>query len=1010
MNHPTPPKRPASRLTKPTRSLVALTLLAAISVPAATLIAQEAPVAPAQAGFGSIRGRVLDQNGGKYLEGAEVALEGTTRNTVTERSGNFTLKNVPAGTYTVVVNYTGLDTKTETVVVTAGQVSELSIGLSEGEVISLGEFRVQGSKEGMSQAVALQKVSFQTKLVAAADQFGPIAEGNVGEYLKFLPGLSVDYNANDARGVSLRGLNTSFTVVAVDGTPMAASSSIADTRRFEFEQIAMNNVETTELYKTVTPDIPASATGGFVNFVTKSAFDRQDASVLSYDFNLVVPSTNFSVGKESGVWSNKKEFVARPNLDLNYARRINDKVGVNFNYRFSERYDDSPRTERTWVAEPTMFTAPRLQQYNIRTEQKLTHREAFATKLDYHISDDTKLTVSGQWNWYDLLFHQRGPMIQLGTNSANTRSGDAANPTFSTTAPVILNDVTYRNKYGTTLHFNTTLTHEFSDTSKASLTAYWSHADGQYRDQQKGFLSAQARFNTAGNITRLDLNDTLTSVVPSIALYNGVTPVPTDVIRSLSNYTLSSGSTLQARPWTTNETKKGINGNYSYDLPIQSVPVKLQVGFALDKTDRDITRITLRSIFTPVTGSALANYLDEGFTKDVGYGFGSYQTIDPYKIADAYGSSITAYFQDLYREFQEDNLAGYARFDVKPFSDLLVVGGFRWEQHEIDGYATDRALTRSGIARTNLKYDKIYPSLSAKYTPSWEKALVIRGGVSRTVGHPDYADLIGTVTVETTPGANDGSITGVNPDLQPYFTTNYDVSAEYYLKNSGVISVAFFRKDVKNYIVDRGMTAADIAVIAAESGLDPAQFATGTIRDNGPDSSVQGVELGYAQNLTFLPAPFDKLNVQTNFTLTDADGDDNDVLWAQQRGAAAKTFNFVVGYRIGKWSITSATNWTGDTVASGLVNSEWILGTRNANPDLDTRMVSFKSDAVRTDLKVEYAFSARYKVYFAVQNLLGEGRDDYLRGYTENHSQYRLERNHYQFGEPYYNVGIRGTF
>jgi iron complex outermembrane receptor protein len=1013
MNQPTPQERSSHRFQNYTRGLVALSLLAAASTQTPHLSAQATPAAAPQEGAGVVRGRVFDNNGGKYLEGAEVSLQGTSFSAVTERSGAFTLRNVPAGTYTVVVNYTGLDTKTETVVVSAGQTAELNVGLSEGDVINLTEFRVQGAKEGMSQAVALQKVSFQTKLVAAADQFGPIAEGNVGEYLKFLPGLSVDYNANDARGVSLRGLNTSFTVVAVDGTPMAASSSVADTRRFEFEQIAMNNVETTELFKTVTPDIPASATGGFVNFVTKSAFDRQDASVLSYDFNLVVPSTNLSIGKESGVWGNGKEFVARPNLDLNYSRRINEKVGINFNYRFSERYDDSPRTEITWVPEATMFTAPRLQQYNIRTEQKITHREAFATKLDYHISEDTKLMVAGQWNWYDLLFHQRGPQIQLGTTASNTRAGDPNNPTFSSTTPVVLNDVTFRNKYGTTLHFNSTLTHQFANASKASLTAYWSHADGQYRDSNKGFVGAQARLNTGASVfDRIDLAGATTRTLPAISLYNnaGTTPVSLDYMRSLSNYTLSPGATLQARPWTTNETKTGLSGNYSYDLPIDAMPVTIQAGFALDKTERDITRTTLRSAFTAITGATLAQYRDEGFTKDVGFGFGSYQVIDPYKIYGAYQNAFTAYFQDLYREFEEDNLAGYVRFDIKPFADLLIVGGFRWEERQIDGWAVDRAIARSGRAQTHLKYDKIYPSLSAKYTPSWQKSLVVRGGVSKTVGHPDYADLIGVVTVESAPGANDGSITGVNPGLQPYFTTNYDLGAEYYLKNSGVLSIALFRKNVKNYIVDRGMTAADIAAVAAASGLNPAQFVTGTIRDNGADSSIQGVELGYAQNLTFLPAPFDKFNVQTNFTMSDADGDDIDVLWAQQRGAASKTFNFVLGYRIGKWSITSSTNWTDDTVASGLVNSEWILGTRNANPALDTRMVSLKSDVVRTDLKVEYAFSSRYKVYFAVQNMLGAGRDDYLRGYTENHSEYRLPRNHFQFGEPYYNIGVRGAF
>ena len=47
----------------------------------------------------------------------------------------------------------------------------------------------------------------------------------------------------------------------------------------------------------------------------------------------------------------------------------------------------------------------------IRDEQKLTHREALAGKLDFIISPKTKLALTGQWNWYDLNFTQRGPQF-----------------------------------------------------------------------------------------------------------------------------------------------------------------------------------------------------------------------------------------------------------------------------------------------------------------------------------------------------------------------------------------------------------------------------------------------------------------------------------------------------------------------------------------------------------------------------------------------------------------------
>jgi TonB-dependent receptor len=516
----------------------------------------------------------------------------------------------------------------------------------------------------------------------------------------------------------------------------------------------------------------------------------------------------------------------------------------------------------------------------------------------------------------------------------------------------------------------------------------------------------------SGLYTDFSLSGATSQVVPTLTLRNGATPVSTDVIRSLSNYSLSQGASFQSRPWTTNETKKGLIGSYKLELEGLPIPVTLQAGAALELTDRDITRITLRSAFPMIGGAQLATYLDEGFTKDLAFGFGPYQTVDAYKITSALANTLTNYFEDLYRDFSEENQAVYLRADIQATPDLLIVGGVRWEQREIDGVAYNRASPRSRVSTTNLTYDNYYPSLMFKYTPSFEKSLVVRGGISRTVGHPDYADLIGTATADdgSTPAA-DGVLVEVSPGLKPYYTTNYDLSFDYYLKNSGVLTLALFKKDVKNYIVDSSMTQAEINQYAAEAGLAASNFSQGTIKRNGAKSGVQGIELGYSQALSFLPKPFDGLNIQTNFTVSDIDGDDNEVLWAQQRGAASKTFNFVLGYRVGRWSITSSTNWTGETVASGLVNSEWITGTKNtANPALDTQMVSLKADATRTDIKVEYAISSRYKVYAGIQNIFGDGRDDFWQGWHPSRSNVRLARNHFEFGEPYYNLGIRGTF
>lgn len=967
---------------------------------------------------GTVTGRVRDAASGNYLEGAEVAIGGTALHTVTERGGAFTLSGVPAGSHTLVTSYPGLEVSSVAVEVAAGATADVPVAL-KSEVVSLASYTVSGAREGMAQAVALQKISIQAKMVAAADQFGEISEGNVGEYLKFMPGVSIDYNVNDARGISLRGLSTAFTIVAVDGTPMAGASSVDDTRRFEFEQIAMNNVETTELFKTVTPDIPASSTGGFVNFVTKSAFDHEEVQRLTYNLSFSAPSSNVSLGKTGGVWGHNEEYTIRPSLDLNFSRKFNERVGLSVSYRFSEKYDDSPRTEFTWVTAataPTIMLAPRLQQYNIRDEQKLTHREAFASKLDFLISPQTKLSLTGQWNWYDLNFTQRGPQFVLGTGS----TGGSGTYTSGASGASIQNGVLYRNKYGTTWHFNGTLSHEFNNGGKLSVTPYWSRADGQYRDTSKGFISSVTSMapgaSTYSSFTLANTNNLGT--LPTITLTQGATPVDLSFIRSLGNYTLTNtatGGNFQSRPWTAIDKKTGARADYTQPIEGLAVPVTLQVGVASDNTDRSIMRPDYRGAITATTGAALLALADPNYTDDVGLGFGSIQVVDPYKIWQTFQSNLTTLQVDDVRWFEEKNDAGYLRADVQFNPELLLIGGARWEKREIEARAQSRASTRSKLAKVDLDYAELYPSAGFKYTP--KRNVVLRGGISRTVGHPDYSDLLPVIDSESTPGAANGSITVPDPDLKPYFSTNYDLSLDYYLKNSGVIGVYVFTKNVKNYFISRGMTATERAAIAAEYGYNAAEFSTGTVRENGGKSTLSGLELSYAQNLAFIPKELGSFNAQANFTYVDVDAKDDDPLkqldtqYSQLRAVSPKTFNFILGYRYNKFSSTFTFNWVDESLYGGFVGTAYVTGTANpTNQALDTRMTLNKDEKTTMDIKFEYAINKRLNVYFLVRNITNTPRKEFLRGYLPQYQNVVLPLRYFEFGEPHLTLGLKGSF
>lgn len=971
----------------------------------AALALSLASVAYAQPATGTISGQVLDTSTGKYLEGAEISVSDLS--TTTERDGRFTLRNVPAGSQKVVVNYPGLETSETSVEVTAGQTSDIAVKMTTAEVITLGEFKVEGAKEGMSQAVALQKVAIQSKLVTAGDQFGAISEGNVGEYLKYLPGVGVDYNANDARGVSLRALRTSFTIVAVDGTPMASASSGAANRRFELEQVNANNVETTEVYKMLLPDAPADATGGYVNMVTKSAFDRQDIQRIEYDFKFITPISRLgdSLSSQGGTWGSSEHHIARPNLDVNFARRVNAKLGFNLSYKLSERYDDSPRTEYTWITtsaghtgtaptNPVSLTDPTLATYNQNNEQKLTHRESFGAKVDYLITDSTKLTFSGQWNWYDLTFSQRAMTYTFGTTGVVNLPG-VENNQAATSGRNIVNSVNQRRKYGTTTHFNSTLRHEFNDHSSGWVTGYWSQADSKYRDTTGNFLAqVSANYTGAPSFVISDVVSSQTN--PGVSVV-GATQ---GALRSLANYTLATGAGTRSRPNTGLDTKSGLRGDYKYEFDL-AIPLTLQSGVAYDKVSRGIIEQEFRYAGTALSGTTLANNLASDYVFDYGYNYGASQVLDVYKAYNVLGAATMDTRPTTWNltHFDEDNKAGYLRADAVFFKTLTLAGGARWEQHNLKASRFSPVTAGSRNSKVDLDYSKLYPSLMAKYQPT--RQWVIRTGISKTVGHPDYSEVLPTVTYI------DGATTGVNitvpaDDLKPYYVTNSDVSVEYYFSKSGLVSASLFRKTVDGFISAksisddaerRALFKKHINANLADTDTIPA----GTFQEyqNGLNSSVQGIELMYNQTLSFLPAPFNGLNVQVNWSKSDVDADDLTTQYAQELAANLQTFNVALGYRLRKFSAQVSGNWTDDKlIATGVSNST--LNTYQA-PDW------------KLNITAKYELSRHYAIYANVANLLSS-RMEYYRGSALGTQDITLPARKFDFGYPHLSIGVKGTF
>ena len=184
-------------------------------------------------GTGSIQGRVYNPATQQYVRNAEVRLEGTNQVTSTETDGSFTFNNVPAGAATVTGTYTGYATARESVNVSAGQTAVREINMSSattgprapGETIQLQAFTVSTEREGNAKAIMDQKKNMNVTTSVASDIFGDVTDGNIGEFLKFLPGVDVDYVESETRGPRLGGMDAQYTAVSFDGVRLASADA-----------------------------------------------------------------------------------------------------------------------------------------------------------------------------------------------------------------------------------------------------------------------------------------------------------------------------------------------------------------------------------------------------------------------------------------------------------------------------------------------------------------------------------------------------------------------------------------------------------------------------------------------------------------------------------------------------------------------------------------------------------------------------------------------------------------
>ena len=140
---------------------------------------------------GSVAGRVIDDTK-QSLPGASIYIETLQTGAISDLDGYYSIPNLRPGNYEMVVSYVGYAPDTTKITVVEGKTNECDIVLNEG--VALTDVVVSGAFTGQRKAINMQKNNAGITNVVSADQVGKFPDSNIGDALKRINGINVQYD------------------------------------------------------------------------------------------------------------------------------------------------------------------------------------------------------------------------------------------------------------------------------------------------------------------------------------------------------------------------------------------------------------------------------------------------------------------------------------------------------------------------------------------------------------------------------------------------------------------------------------------------------------------------------------------------------------------------------------------------------------------------------------------------------------------------------------------------
>jgi TonB-dependent receptor len=838
------------------------------------------------------------------------------------------------------------------------------------------EVVVTGLRQSIQDAIATKRDADSIVDSISAQDIGKLPDQNVVDTLSRIPGVQISRSRGDGANFTIRGISLNNTLI--NGRPFIGATSDASAR---LDVLSSDIIDSIDVIKSPSADMLEGALGGTVNLKTKRPLDLPEMTVAL---------------RAQGQYADIADDYGFRGSVLFSDHMADDRVGVLFNAAYQylqaeEQLFDAGNYARVndidgngdGVNDPGLFRPTRLQTIRLpRPVERITLNSVF----QFQPSDTLGFLFEGTYNKFEATGNPQRYQTLLTSNDVGAVADDNGTVTSAR-----LNGVTQR-----------PLVYQEDDESEVAsfaARAEWKPGDWQIAgDLSYGRGKAPFDLGTftvvmvprAGRTVSADYN-LLGGDIPSHSL--------------IANFDVNDPSQYQVQSISDNSNtndNEATAGRLDFSRPVTWGPLS-SVNFGYRYEDR--TFHTARRVLSASLASLVATADVDGngivtadeipgihykypLSRSVLSGLsGNFPqnflggSVDADQVRAQFGYHLPPIAPTTVSDVNIQTHAAYVKLDFESqIADFPIRGNIGTRATFTDRESSGNIDNPTG-GTLPVTYAKSYSDILPSGTLIMDLSddLLLRLAAARVVATPPLSDLAAGFTYSIVSNTGNGG----NPLLDPYQATQADLSLEWYFSEGNMLAASVFTKNIESF------TKITVTEETLTGFINP--NGTGNVflisrPDNGSDGEVTGFEVNYQQALSFLPAPFDGLGFQANYTYADSETPILDELTQKTLPLPllSKNSYSLIGY-YEKGAVSARLAYTFRDSYLLLVQGAALGGSR------------YVDDQNQLDASFSYALTDSVKLMFDAQNLL-RNPEEQFDGVRERIASIRINDRRYFIG------------